>query len=59
MYHYLPVIVKNPKPWKGRLPHEKSFATGIFLIYLFFFGLTVSVGPGFAQIYHVKDMNTE
>jgi Creatinine amidohydrolase len=26
---------------------------------LLFIGLTAFVGPAFAQIYHVKDMNTE
>lgn len=30
-----------------------------YLIRLFFIGLTMFVSPAFAQIYHVKDMNTE
>ena len=30
-----------------------------YLILLLFIGLTMFVSPAFAQIYHVKDMNTE
>jgi hypothetical protein len=30
-----------------------------YLIRLLFIGLTMLVSPAFAQIYHVKDMNTE
>jgi hypothetical protein len=58
MYHYLPVIVKNPKAWKGRLPHE-VIRNRRFSDSPVFLGLMVSVGPAFAQIYRVQDMNTE